>query len=89
MALENVVYYVYVLQNEQQSDEFYVGWASDLRQRFDDHRSGRSVSTRGRAWRIAYYEAYTSEAAARERERVLKHDGRVRRFLMDRLKRHL
>ena len=83
------MFYVYVLQNVQRSDEFYVGWSTDLRSRFDDNQSGRNASTRGRLWRLAYYEAYTSEKAARERERVLKHDGRVRRFLMERLKRHL
>ena len=36
-----------------------------------------------------YYEAYLTEEAARDRERILKHDGRVKRFLMDRIRKHL
>ena len=83
------VFYVYVLQNVQREDEFYIGWSADLRRRFDEHQSGRNSSTRGRTWRLVYYEAYLSAAAARQREKTLKHDGRVRRFLMDRIKRSL
>lgn len=83
------MFYVYVLQNEDRAAEFYIGWSSNLRQRFAQHQSGQNASTRGRCWRLVYYEAYQSPDAAMERERARKHDGRVRRFLMDRLKRHL
>jgi hypothetical protein len=46
----------------------------------------RPVASAGSSF---YYEAYASEEAARDRERVLKHDGRSRRALMERIKRHL
>ena len=80
------MYYVYVLQNVQQETDFYTGYSRDLKRRFKEHNEGKNTSTRGKKWRIVYYEAYVSEAVARNRERVIKHDGRVRRFLMDRVK---
>ena len=83
------MHYVYVLQNVDRCDDFYLGFSSDLRQRVEDHNQGRNQSTCGRTWRLVYYEAYLTEAAARRRERRLKHDGRVRRFLMDRIKESL
>ncbi len=83
------MYYVYLLQNRDNDNDFYLGYSSDLKERFKQHNAGRNASTRGRAWRLVYYEAYSTADAARERERRLKHDGRVRRFLMDRVRRYL
>ncbi len=80
------MYYVYVLQNVRDEKDFYTGYTNDLRRRFKQHNEGHTTSTRGKEWRIAYYEAYISEKVARNRERILKHDGRVKRFLMERIK---
>ena len=89
MALEDHVFYVYVLQNIDDAEDFYLGYSRDLKQRLEQHNTGSNASTRGRRWKLVYYEAYLASEAAREREQRLKHDGRVRRFLMDRIKRHL
>ena len=80
------MYYVYILQNEQDETDFYTGYSSDLKRRFREHNEGKNTSTQGKKWRIVYYEAYISESVARNRERVLKHDGRAKRFLMDRIR---
>ena len=80
------MHYVYVIQNEADAADFYIGSTNDLRRRLVDHNEGRSWSTRGRKWAVVYYEAYVSRAAAGKRERILKHDGRSRRALMDRVK---
>jgi putative endonuclease len=80
------MHYVYVIQNAAAFDEFYLGFSSDLRQRLGQHNAGQNTSTRGRNWRLVYYEAYLHRSAAAKRERILKYDGRVRRFLMDRIK---
>jgi len=80
------MYYVYVLQNMADEDDFYTGYTSDLKRRLQQHNSGDNISTKGKKWCIAYYEAYQSESVARDRERKLKHDGRVKRFLMQRIK---
>jgi putative endonuclease len=81
------VWFVYLLKSEH--GEFYIGFTSDLERRIQAHNDGLNRSTRGRPWRLAYCEMYTSEAAARDRERILKHDGRSRRALMERVTRHL
>ena len=83
------MHYVYVIQNARVPEEFYIGFTSDLRQRMRQHNSGLNASTRGREWRLVYYEAYRSKRSAMRRERMLKHDGRVRRFLMQRVKESL
>ena len=80
---------VYVLQDRDDDRRFYIGFTSDLRRRLDEHHGNRVLSTRGRRWRLVYYEAYVTRDAARRRERVLKHDGRSRRGLMDRVRQSL
>ena len=79
--------FVYLLQSEQ--GDFYIGYSSDVESRLDAHNAGQNRSTRGRQWRLIFVEAYLTSRAARDRERILKHDGRSRRALMDRVKRHL
>ena len=79
------MHYVYVLISESEKPENYIGISSDLRTRFKAHNAGMNASTRGRKWRLAYYEAYVSRAAAEKRERLLKHNGRSRKFLMRRV----
>lgn len=83
------MHYVYVLRSEAPAPGFYIGATSDLRKRVAGHEAGDTHSTRGRRWRLVYYEAYLTREAAFDRERKLKHDGRTRRVLMDRLKAHL
>ena len=80
------MYYVYVLQNVQDETDFYTGYSSDLKKRVEQHNEGKNTCTRGKRWRVVYYEAYISEEVARDRERKLKNDGRVKRFLFERIK---
>ena len=78
------MYYFYVIRSE--SGEYYSGYSSDLRRRFAEHNSGAQTATRGRQWSLVYYEAYVSERAARERERTIKRNGRMRGLLMRRIR---
>ena len=64
------MYYVYVIQNEANPADFYIGSTNDLKRRLVDHNEGRNWSTRGRSWAVVYYEAYVSRATANERERI-------------------
>jgi Predicted endonuclease containing a URI domain len=75
-----------VLQSLNDVDRFYIGQSGDLRRRVDEHNKGASRSTRHDRWRLVYYEAYASRSAAIRRERILKHDGRSRRALMERVR---
>ena len=77
------MYYVYVLQDETGS--FYTGFTQDLRRRVEAHNAGASAATRGRCWRLVYYEAYVSAAAGRRRELQIKRNGNARKALMARI----
>lgn len=77
------VYYVYVLQDER--NELYYGFTTDLRKRFIEHNSGKSVATKGQSWKLIYYEAYLAANDARKRERALKRYGQARTKLKQRI----
>ena len=76
------MYYVYILKHPTE-DRIYIGFSADLRARMRDHESVH------RDWKLAYYEAYASEADARERERRLKDYGNVKQLLRKRIMRSL
>ena len=83
------MHYMYVLQNVERRDDFYLGSTSNLKRRVAEHNAGNNRSTKGRFWRVIYYEAYSSQEAAQQREQRLKRNRRMRQMLMDRLMRHL
>ena len=72
------MYYVYILKHPSE-DRIYIGFSTDLRSRMKRHQ------TVHKNWRLAYYEAYASEADARARERRLKHYGNVQQLLKKRI----
>ncbi len=70
------MYYVYVLQSQDEENKHYIGFTRDLRKRMEYHNEGVGAkTTRNRKWNLVYYEAYLNEKDARRRERRLK-DGR-------------
>ena len=83
------MHYVYVLQSTTARDRFYLGSSGDLKQRLRSHNQGENQATRGSQWKLVYYEAYTTLAAARKREYRLKHNGKARASLMRRIKESL
>ena len=76
------MYYVYLLVDDEKRR--YIGYTADLKKRVTDHNASRSRYTKGKRWRLVYYEAYASKEDAMRRERRLK-DGRARRQLMNRV----
>ena len=66
------MFYVYVLKSSR-DEKLYIGYTSDLKKRFSEHNNGESISTRYRTpLALLYYEAYTSQADAKDRETNLK-----------------
>ena len=66
------MYYVYVLKSLLDGN-LYVGYTTDLRGRFQDHRNGRVPSTKPRRpLELVFYEAHKSMADAKRREKYLK-----------------
>jgi len=79
------MYYVYVLQSKVKS-WVYIGYTSNLRNRFFQHNNGESTSTKPyRPFELLYYEAYKSSSLARKREIELKKHGQKKEILFRRL----
>lgn len=71
------MFYVYILKSLKDSN-LYFGSTNDLRRRLSEHNSGKVKSTKGRIpLELKYYEAYSDEKDARDREWSLKKDGRA------------
>jgi len=80
------MHYVYVLLSLKNRNWFYVGFTSDLKNRFLQHNSGFVRSTKAYVpLKLVYYEAYLSEKDARIREGNLK-THQQRDFLKNRIK---
>ena len=74
--------YVYILWNVR-TERPYIGFTTNLRERYATHK------TRDSDWELVYYEAYASEADARQRERDLKQYGSAWGHLKRRIQRSL
>ena len=83
------MWYFYILQSQKNHD-FYKGSTGDLRRRFSQHNAGEVNSIRPfRPWKLVYYEAYTTERAARMREASVKRSGSISVPLLRRIKESL
>lgn len=81
-------YYVYVLVSKRDKN-FYVGYANNLKSRFEQHSNGLVRSTKERRpLELVYYEACRDKRDAMHREKYLK-TYLSRQFLKNRLKSYL
>jgi len=73
------MFYVYILRSESQSEQTYIGFTANLKQRFETHNQGGSPHTAKFApWQIEFYCACKHESRALEFERYLKsHSGKA------------
>ncbi|MBI4033331.1 MAG: GIY-YIG nuclease family protein [Candidatus Blackburnbacteria bacterium] len=82
------MYYVYVLQSLKDND-FYTGFARDLKERVRRHHNGLVVATEHRRpLKLIYYEACLGKNDATHREIYLK-TAWGKRFIKNRLKNYL
>ena len=82
------MFYTYVLKSKK-NDKLYIGFTSDLKERFGEHNKGLNLSTkRYLPWKLIYYEACLNKSDARRRERYLK-TTQGGRMLKMRLKNYL
>jgi len=81
-------YYTYVLKS-MVDNKNYIGFTSDLMQRFEAHNKGRVNSTKDRRpLKLIYFEGCLSKDDAIRREKYLKtHFGKM--FIGNRLKSYL
>ncbi len=65
-------YYVYILKSLRH-DFIYIGFTENLKQRFIEHNSGKSKSTKPYLpYDLIHYEAYKNIKDAKRREEYLK-----------------
>jgi predicted GIY-YIG superfamily endonuclease len=76
------MFYTYVLIHRRTTRP-YIGFSANLKQRVVSHQK------RDPDWQLAYYEAYASEANARQRQRDLKQHGSAWGHLKKRIQKSL
>ena len=65
--------YVYILVAIPNFNISYIGWTYDLKERIKKHNNGQGAKfTRGRKWKLIYYELLKNKSAALKRENALK-----------------
>jgi len=78
-------YFVYLIltKNKSKKKFSYVGYTGDLKKRLDLHNSGKGAKfTRGKKWKLVYYEKYDSRSEAMKNEYKLKKDYSLRQKLI-------
>lgn len=77
-------FYIYVLQSFRDSS-CYIGFTENLKQRFEDHNSGKNPSTKYKVpFELIYFEGYRNKSDALGREKFLK-SGSGWRFIRKQL----
>ena len=78
-------YFVYLIVSKIKNKKkiSYVGYTGNLKKRLDLHNSGKGAKfTRGKKWKLVYYEKYDSKSDAMKNEYRLKKDYILRKKLI-------
>ena len=83
-----MTYYVYVLKTVSKSKLItYVGYTNNLKKRLKLHNSGKGAKfTRGRNWKIMYFEKFTTKEEAIIREYYIKKNRKFRNHIKNKFK---
>ena len=77
-------FYTYVLKSKKDNN-LYIGWTNDLKNRIDQHNTGKVQATASRVpFELIYYEACLNRQNAIKREKQLK-TGFGRAYLKKRI----
>ena len=76
-------FFVYMIVSKNKSKLItYVGYTNNLLKRIKLHNDGKGAKfTRGRKWKLLYYETFNSKIKAMKREYVIKKDTEFRKTL--------
>jgi putative endonuclease len=67
------MYCGYLLRSISEANQRYVGFTTDLKERFKSHNEGASIHTRKyKPWKLVAYFAFDTERRARKFEHYLK-----------------
>ena len=75
-----MTYFVYLIGNYRKLKlTTYVGYTNNLKKRMDLHNNGKGAKfTRGRNWKLIYYEEYPTKKEAILRECYIKKNKKLR-----------
>ena len=79
------MFYVYILKciGNDHKISLYTGYTNDLRRRFSEHSSGRGARfTRGKMLELVFYQVFTTQHAAMQREIEIKRLSRQRKWAL-------
>jgi len=80
-----MTYFVYLLVTHLNNNKkiSYVGYTNDIKKRLDLHNSGKGAKfTRGKKWKLVYYEKYDSKSTAMKNEIKLKKNYKLRKKII-------
>ena len=79
---------MYVLGNKKKLKiTTYVGYTNNLKKRLGLHNSGKGAKfTRGRIWKLIYFEKYKVKKEAISREYYIKKNRKLRNIIRNKLK---
>ena len=83
-----MTYFVYIIGNYKKKKlTTYVGYTNNLEKRIKLHNEGKGAKfTKGRKWKIMYYEKYMNKRKAMLREIYLKKNRKLRNLLKNKYK---
>ena len=75
--------FVYLIITQYKSKIIsYIGWTYDLKKRVKEHNKGIGAKfTRGRKWKLIYYEIFLNKKEAMQREYKLKKNKKIRNYI--------
>ncbi len=80
-----MTYFVYLLVSNLKNNKkiSYVGYTNNLKKRINLHNSGKGAKfTRGKKWKLVYYEKYDSKTEAMKKEFKLKKNYKLRKKII-------
>ena len=83
-----MTYFVYLLGNYKDKKLItYAGYTNNLKKRLSLHNCGKGAKfTKGRTWKLIYYEKYRSRKEAINRECYIKKDRKFRNSIKNKYK---
>ena len=76
-----MTYFVYLIVSSLKNNKkfSYVGYTNNLKKRINLHNAGKGAKfTRGKKWKLVYYEKYDSKSIAMKNEFILKKNYKIR-----------
>ncbi len=78
-------YYVYLIVSRFKNNKkiSYVGYTNNLQKRLNLHNTGKGAKfTRGKKWKLIYYEMYNTKSLAMKNEFILKKNYKLRKKII-------